>query len=139
MPKLNGLLETSLYVDDMERSVRFFTEVMGMEIMFDDERLTAFNDGANGALLVFARGKSVEDAPTAHGDIPGHDGEGRLHMAFKIPAESYYEWRSHLREAGVKELSEVTWPEGGRSYYFEDPDGHVLELATPGLWPNYAR
>ncbi|HWQ03343.1 MAG TPA: glyoxalase, partial [Candidatus Nitrosotenuis sp.] len=26
---------------------------------------------------------------------------------------------------------------GGRSIYFRDPDGHSLELVTPGVWPNY--
>jgi len=29
------------------------------------------------------------------------------------------------------------WPRGGESIYFRDPDGHLLELATPGLWPGY--
>jgi catechol 2,3-dioxygenase-like lactoylglutathione lyase family enzyme len=33
--------------------------------------------------------------------------------------------------------SEVSWPQGGRSLYFLDPDGMVVELATPGLWRNY--
>ena len=33
--------------------------------------------------------------------------------------------------------SEVTWPQGGRSLYFRDPDGLLVELATPGLWRNY--
>jgi hypothetical protein len=31
----------------------------------------------------------------------------------------------------------VVWPEGSTSIYFRDPDGHLLELVTPGLWPNY--
>ena len=26
-------------------------------------------------------------------------------------------------------------PRGGESIYFGDPDGHLLELAAPGLWP----
>jgi catechol 2,3-dioxygenase-like lactoylglutathione lyase family enzyme len=33
--------------------------------------------------------------------------------------------------------SRVTWLRGGTSLYFRDPDGHSLEVATPGLWPNY--
>lgn len=137
MPKLNGVLETALYVDDKPRSIRFFRDVMGLEIVRDEERLTAFDAGGSSILLVFARGESTggEDTPTGH--IPGHDGEGPLHMAFKIAEADYESWRAHLRAAGVTELSEVTWPAGGRSYYFKDPDGHVLEIATPGLWPNY--
>lgn len=58
-------------------------------------------------------------------------------MAFAIPAGSEDAWRAHLAAQDVALRSEVAWPRGGRSLYFEDPDGHVLELATPGLWPNY--
>ena len=31
----------------------------------------------------------------------------------------------------------MKWPRGGESLYFRDPDGHLVELATPGLWANY--
>ena len=58
-------------------------------------------------------------------------------MAFAIAAERYDAWRAHLASAGVTMRGEMRWPRGGRSLYFEDPDGHVLELATPGLWPTY--
>jgi catechol 2,3-dioxygenase-like lactoylglutathione lyase family enzyme len=58
-------------------------------------------------------------------------------MAFAIAAESYDDWHRHLSDAGATIRGEMRWPRGGRSLYFEDPDGHVLELATPGLWPNY--
>ena len=46
-------------------------------------------------------------------------------------------WRAHLTASGVAIRSEMAWPRGGRSLYFDDPDGHVLELATPGLWATY--
>lgn len=106
--------------------------------MLESERLTAFDAGAGGVLLVFARGGSREDSPTPGGTIPGHDGHGPLHMAFAIAEDAYEPWRARLSDSGVAVTHEVTWPRGGRSLYFEDPDGHVIELATPGLWPNDA-
>lgn len=135
-PRIAGLLETALYVDDMARSAAFFRDVLGLAPMVESERLTAFDAGHGGVLLVFARGLSTEDVPAKGGTIPGHDGHGPLHMAFAIAADTYDAWRDHLAGRGVAVTSEVRWPAGGRSLYFNDPDGHVLELATPGLWPN---
>lgn len=135
--RIDGLLETALYADDMARSVAFFRDVLGLAVMLDSERLTAFDAGRQGVLLVFARGKSVEDMVSERGVVPGHDGRGPLHMAFAIAEDSYEDWRAHLTYAGVTMRGEMHWPRGGRSLYFEDPDGHVLELATPGLWPTY--
>lgn len=137
-PRIAGLLETALYVDDMARSVAFFGDVLGLRAMLESERLTAFDAGAGGVLLIFARGESVSDTPTPGGVIPGHDGAGRLHMAFAIDDVDYDLWRDHLARVEVRITSEVRWPRGGRSLYFTDPDGHILELATPGLWANDA-
>jgi catechol 2,3-dioxygenase-like lactoylglutathione lyase family enzyme len=136
-PRIDGLLETALYVDDMARSVAFFRDVLGLDVMLEGERLTAFDAGRQGVLLVFARGMSAEDMVSERGVVPGHDGRGPLHMAFAIAEDSYEDWRTHLTDAGVTMRGEMHWPRGGRSLYFEDPDGHVLELATPGLWPTY--
>lgn len=137
MPRIEGLLETALYVDDMVRSVAFFRDTMGLETLLEIDRLTAFDAGRQGVLLVFVRGASIEDMTSDAGVVPGHDGSGPLHMAFAISADSYEAWRDHLRAAGVPMRGEMHWPRGGRSLYFEDPDGHVLELATPGLWRTY--
>lgn len=137
MPALSGLLESALYVADMERSVRFFEDVLELKAMLRGERLTAFDAGGGGVLLVFKRGASLADMENAAGVVPGHDGAGPLHMAFAIPEASYDEWLIHLRKSRTKLRGEMRWPNGGRSIYFEDPDKHVLELATPGIWPNY--
>jgi catechol 2,3-dioxygenase-like lactoylglutathione lyase family enzyme len=136
-PKISGLLETSLYVEDMARSVDFFERVLHLVPMLRTERLTAFDAGQSGVLLVFKRGASLADMPSPTGTVPGHDGSGPLHMAFAIASDTYDEWRRELARHGVMIHSEVRWARGGRSLYFRDPDEHVLELATPGLWDNY--
>ena len=137
MPPMTGLLETALYVEDMARAVDFFTRVLELPSMIRSARLTAFDAGNSGVLLLFTRGACVADLPTPSGVVPGHDGNGPLHMAFAIPAASYDAWRTHLTRHDVPIYSEVGWPRGGRSLYFHDPDHHLLELATPGLWANY--
>jgi len=136
-PRLGGVLETALYTDDKLRLVHFFRETMGLATLRDEERLTAFDAGGASVILVFARGASVDGEDTPEGHIPGHDGSGPLHLAFKVTEADYSRWQDRLRTAEVPDLGEIEWPAGGRSWYFEDPDGHVLEIATPGLWDNY--
>ena len=58
-------------------------------------------------------------------------------MGFSIGADQLPDWESRLSEHGVQILSRVSWPRGGQSLYFHDPDGHVLELLTPGVWRTY--
>jgi catechol 2,3-dioxygenase-like lactoylglutathione lyase family enzyme len=137
MPKIAGILETALYVDDLARASAFYGGVLGLAPIFDGDRLTAFDAGRQGVLLVFRRGLTEDDLPTPGGIVPGHHGSGALHMAFAIGMEDLEPWRDHLAQAGVPLLGEVRWPRGGTSLYFNDPDGHVIELATPGLWPTY--
>ena len=71
------------------------------------------------------------------GTIPPHDGNGRLHLAFAISATEIDAWRERLQSHGVSIEGEMEWPRGGTSLYFRDPDGHLVELATPGLWSIY--
>jgi catechol 2,3-dioxygenase-like lactoylglutathione lyase family enzyme len=71
------------------------------------------------------------------GTIPPHDGHGPSHVAFSIPADELAAWEGRLRGAGVEIEGRTKWPRGGESIYFRDPDGHLLELATPGLWVGY--
>lgn len=135
-PPIAGLLETALYVSDMARSVAFFRDLLGLKVMVGSDRLTAFDAGRGGVLLLFPEGGATHDVTSDRGVIPGHDGRGPLHMAFAISADALEGWRTHLAANNVPSRGEMHWPRGGTSLYFEDPDGHVLELATPGLWPN---
>jgi len=137
MPILDGILETALYVDDLDRARRFYEQVLGLSAIYEDSRLCAYAVGNRSVLLLFRRGSSVETVRLPGGTIPPHDGSGPLHIAFAIGANELAQWEDQLRARQVVIEGRTDWSRGGRSIYFRDPDGHLLELATPGLWTIY--
>ena len=137
MPRVEKVLETSLYVEDLARSAGFYRSVLGFSPMLEDGRLTALDTGTRQVVLLFRRGGSETPSPVPGGVIPPHGGHGRLHLAFGIAAESLGWWTDQLARNGVPIESVVRPERGGTSLYFRDPDGHLIELATPGIWPTY--
>ncbi len=123
--------------------MEFYGRVLGLEPLTPPEagdahpRLIALNVHNQQVLLLFRQGASAEGHAFEGGFIPGADSQGTSHFAFAIEPHAYEAWRAHLRYVGVDIESEVTWERGGRSIYFRDPDRHLVELATPGLWKTY--
>jgi catechol 2,3-dioxygenase-like lactoylglutathione lyase family enzyme len=133
-PPVEGLLETSLYADDVWRTAAFYRDLFGFKALVESPRLVALEVAAKHVLLVFQRGATEDDLVDQRGTIPGHDGNGRLHLALSIAAADLEAWRGRLKERRIAIAGEYRWPRGGTSLYFLDPDGAVVELATPGLW-----
>ena len=129
-------METVVYVDDMELAHHFYSDILGLERMFKGDVLYAYDAGLKSVLLVFYRDGRTDDLDTPGGVIPGHNSIGPSHFAFRISKDSYESWKQHMAEKGVEIISEVTWPAGGLSFYFKDPDGNILEMVTPGSWLN---
>jgi catechol 2,3-dioxygenase-like lactoylglutathione lyase family enzyme len=130
-PKTDGILESSLYVSDVTRSVRFYQDTFGFRVISDfGERGCAMLAGARQLLLLFKKGASCAiQSP--------HDGDGELHVAFAIPSSELANWESWLERRGVAVEEKRAWELGGWSLYFRDPDRHLIELATPGTWSVY--
>lgn len=130
--RVTGVIETSIYVDDMERSIAFYRDVMGLTCADEESgrRLTAMWAGPRQVLLICLRGGSVKPIEIRGGRIPAHDGRGPLHLAFGAPEESREDWRNRLALLEVSLTGEVDWSTGGWSLYFDDPDGHVIELKS---------
>lgn len=137
MPPVTGILESSLYVGSLERSRDFYRSLFGFEVLFADERLCAMAVAGRQVLLLFRRDASEGDNPVPGGVIPAHGGSGRMHVAFSIPRDALERWDERLAEAGIAVEGRVEAPRGGTSLYIRDPDGHLVELATPGLWTIY--
>jgi catechol 2,3-dioxygenase-like lactoylglutathione lyase family enzyme len=136
-PKIVGVLETALYVDDLDRAAGFYEDVLGLKPINKDQRFAGYDAGPRSVLLLFKRGSTLETVHMPGGTIPPHDGQGPLHIAFAIEADALPAWEQHLAAHDIAIEGRTDWPRGGKSIYFRDPDNHLLELATPGLWPNY--
>ncbi|HKW56173.1 MAG TPA: VOC family protein [Candidatus Acidoferrum sp.] len=138
MPALTRIIETALYVDNMDRASKFYEEIFGLRrIGGDEDRLRAYSVADRDVLLLFKRGASAQSIQTPIGPIPPHDGAGQNHFAFAIPAAELTAWEQHLAMHGIPIESRIHWPLGGTSIYFRDPDGNLAELATPGMWSIY--
>ena len=130
-PKIDGILESSLYVSDVSRAVRFYEDTFGFHVISKfGERGCAMQAGIRQVLLLFKKGASTAmQSP--------HDGDGELHVAFAIPSEELGNWESWLETRGIIVEEKRQWELGGWSLYFRDPDRHLVELATPGVWSVY--
>src|SRR5262245_39299599 len=116
-PRIDRLLESALYVDDLERSARFYQSLLGFEVIVTDDRLRALSVGGAQVLLLFKKGLSAHNTSP-----PPHDGDGCLHLAFAIPAAELDAWEAWLAQHGVAVEEKHTWQRGGCSLYFRDPD-----------------
>ncbi|WFE76594.1 VOC family protein [Roseinatronobacter sp. S2] len=138
MPKIHSILETALYVDDLERATAFYEGIMGLPVLHADDRMCAYNINGRSVLLLFVRGATTEPVHTPGGVIPPHDGSGQLHIAFAVTPDEMQPWRAHLAAHGITIVGTSDWKNGGHSLYFRDPDGNLLELATtPGVWDGF--
>ncbi len=131
-PSVNGILETSLYVERPTQSVEFYRRVFGFELIApqeaitDETRLCAMRAGDRSVLLLFKEGGTQNT-----------DASGQIHVAFAIGRAELHAWEAWLGEQGIPIESRQTWNYGGQALYFRDPDGHLLEVVTPGVWDNY--
>jgi len=132
-PPVNGIVETSIYVNDVARAAKFYQRVLGFAVidatdqsLRADTRLCALRAGDRSVLLLFKKGGTRDT-----------DASGAIHVAFAVARAQLPEWESWLEQQDVAIESRETWKYGGESVYFRDPDGHLLELVTPGVWTIY--
>lgn len=135
--QLQGLHHVTAISRDLERSVAFYRDLLGLALVHDgpsdddpETRHVWFGalGGDVGGLVSFME---YPELPT------GVVGVGSTHH-FALTVDSPEEqsaWRDYLREHGV-ECTEVFDRGSFRSIYVRDPDGHIVEIATRG--PGFA-
>jgi catechol-2,3-dioxygenase len=131
-PRVNGILETSLYVESAARSAEFYSRVFGFEPLEpgeplnDETRLCPMRAVDRSVLLRFKKGLTADT-----------NASGAIHIAFGIARPDLAAWERWLNEQGISIETRKTWKYGSEALYFRDPDGHLLEVVTPGVWSIY--
>ena len=129
--QVTGLHHLTLICADMERTIHFYRDLLGLGIVrdgpSDDDpgtRHVWFGavDGAPGRLV------SAMEYPQLPAGVAGVGSTHHFALAVETPDE-LHAWRDYLRGADV-ECTDVFERNGFRSLYLRDPDGHVVEIAT---------
>ena len=128
-----SVLETALYHSTNERGAveHFYGEVLGLQKVAAWDTGIAFRVGTN-VLLLFDRHR-LKRIP---GPISNHGGVGAGHACLLTSADEYDAWRERIVRYGVKIVHDQVWDERMNSFYFRDPAGNLLEVASGDLWPS---
>jgi catechol 2,3-dioxygenase-like lactoylglutathione lyase family enzyme len=129
MHPLDRVLETVLYVDDLDAAEAFYAGVLGLEVDARRPGVFLFLRIGEAMLLLFRA-----EATLAQSELPAHGAKGPGHICFAAPEAELDGWKARLTAAGVAIEHEQQWPRGGRSFYVRDPAGHSVEWATPRIW-----
>ncbi len=129
----NGILETALYVDDLERAEHFYGSVLGLALISKMPGRHVFFRCGEAVLLLF-NAAATRVALQGSLPVPTHGSSGQGHACFRASSEEMDQWIVHLREQDVAIESDFVWPGGGRSVYFRDPSGNSLEFGEPKIW-----
>jgi catechol 2,3-dioxygenase-like lactoylglutathione lyase family enzyme len=85
-PTITGILETCLYIADLERAARFYEAVLGFQKVDGDERFQGMGVSPGHVLVLFVENASNQPNPLPNGEIiPPHDGHGQIHLPSPSP------------------------------------------------------
>ena len=130
-----AVLESALYVDDLDAAEAFYGKVLGLERLAKVEGRHVFFRCGTGVVLLFNAEQTVTPpAPDAKIPVPPHGTRGEGHLCFGAKAQEIERWKARLQQHGIMIEADFEWPQGGRSIYFRDPAGNSLEFAEPRIW-----
>lgn len=126
---IKKIKETCLYITDLERSKTFYNGKLGLDIIGEAEGRHVFFRAGGSVLLCF-----IAEVSKTGGTLPPHFGTGKLHLAFEVEKAAYEPLKKKVQEQRISIEQEYDWGGGFLSFYFRDPDNHLLEVVMEGMW-----
>ncbi|WP_372787749.1 VOC family protein [Paraconexibacter sp.] len=132
-PAPTGVHETVLYVDDVDAATAFYTQAVGLRVVFGpSEMFVGLRVAPGSVLLLFDPALSAAEGR----DVPAHGAHGQGHVAFTVDDAALPAIVERCAQAGAGVERELTWPRGGRSVYVRDPAGNSVEFVVGEIWPD---
>jgi catechol 2,3-dioxygenase-like lactoylglutathione lyase family enzyme len=129
MIKTTGIVHFTIPVSDIDRSLPFYTDVLGMRLVRRYAHMAFLRSGEDERMVIL--GKS--DAPVN----PESGDATHIHHAFQVDADAYDDALAFMRGKGIEIIFEEDRPSpatiAGRRFYVHDPDRHVIEIID---WTN---
>lgn len=126
---IQKIKETCLYVNNLDNTQNFYYNKLGLPIISRKEDAFIFFRAGSDVLLCF-----INDYAQSQEHLPAHFAEGKIHFAFEVKVEDYPMWKDKIIGVGIEITHEQEWKNNLMSFYFEDPDGHILEIVSEGIW-----
>ncbi|HEY0030831.1 MAG TPA: VOC family protein [Bacteroidia bacterium] len=128
--KFLQIKETCIYVKDLQQSYVFYHEMLELEMIGEvKDRHIFFRAGASVLLCFIAEQTLHHSFP-----LPPHGAHGQIHFAFEVEVLEYEKTKIEFSRKNISIEHEQQWKNGLHSFYFRDPDGHLLEVAQKGIW-----
>ena len=121
--------ETCIYFLDLDLAKEFYHVKLELPVLSYVEKKHIFFQAGSSVLLCF----NPEDSKLKKSP-PGHFASGKYHFAFEVRREDYELHKRKIAEKGIPIIDSITWETGQESFYFEDPEGNVLEIVPQGIW-----
>lgn len=121
--------ETCLYVTDLNKTRAFYEKLLKFKVIGEVPGRHIFFRAGSSVLLCF-----ISEEAKKGGNLPPHFGNGQLHLAFEVSKANYTHTKQEIEKAGIQVEQEYDWGSGYLSFYFRDPDQHLLEVVMEGMW-----
>ncbi len=129
MKEVKQIKETCLYIKDLALAKSFYHDTLGFEVIHYLPDKHCFFRVGKSVLLCF----NPEDSMTKTSPPP-HYGKGDQHFAFEVSPKDYTRCKQRIKALDITITDEVIWKSGQESFYFNDPEGNVLEIVPEGIW-----
>lgn len=130
MPAIRGLAEIVIFVDDLERSLRFYRDLLGLEVISPPSlkavflRVGAEVGGVPQQIVLVPR-------PTPLGATSANKADRDLHhIGLEVPAAEFEAERTRIAGQGISVRAGEHPFLPVEAFYIDDPDGHEVEIVA---------
>lgn len=125
---IQSVSEVAFWVEDVEQAADFYVTKLGFRLEDHEPGKHAFLRSGDFLLVLFNPADPGTKLATEYLARAGAPKGGLYHIAFRVSPPEIDGIAAGLRECGVETKGPVDFEGGRRSYFFEDPDEHYIEL-----------